>query len=134
MDTEREILKIRGLLAEVAGVVWGDMVKRDNGLRGRVLALEAYRKEAEDEVNALGDRLRHYLDAERRETCLGLAELARREAAGDEEEEETEVEVAKIQAGAGASATRLQVVAMIVGAALNLIGLIGVALITRGAP
>lgn len=126
---ERDNLKIRGLVGEVAGVVWGDMVKRDNGLRARVTKLEAKC----ETIDAIEDRIRHYLDAERRETCIGLAELARREAAqGQEEEEVTEVTVATIRAQVEAAASRRQTIGIIITATLNVLGLVAVALITRG--
>ena len=129
---ERDNLKIRGLAGELAGVVWGDMVKRDNGLRARVIALEAYKERADEADDDLRERLRHYLDAERRETCIGLAELARREPAKDQEEEEvTEVTVATIQAQAEAAASRRQTRGIIITATLNALGLIAVAIITR---
>lgn len=126
---ERDNLKIRGLVGEVAGVVWGDMVKRDNGLRSKVAKLET-KFEAIDDIE---DRIRHYLDAERRETCIGLAELARRDEAEDQEEgEETEVTVATIRAQVEAAASRRQTIGIIITATLNVLGLVAVALITRG--
>lgn len=132
-NSEREILKVRGLLAEVAGVVWGDMVKRDNGLRARTIALEAYKTRAEEADDELREQIRHYLDAERRETCIGLAELARREAEKDQEEGEvTEVTVATIRAQVEAAASRRQTIGIIITATLNVLGLVAVALITRG--
>lgn len=130
---ERDNLKIRGLAGEIAGVVWGDMVKRDNGLRARTGSLELRCRQAEEELDDLRERLRHYLDAERRETCIGLAELARRESAKDQEEEEvTEVTVATIRAQVEAAASRRQTIGIIITATLNVAGLIAVALITRG--
>lgn len=107
-NTEREILKVRGLLAEVAGVVWGDMVKRNNGLRSRIKDLEANQDEAAARMDAIEDGIEiakakfyHYIEVERHNDCLGIKALAKyKECQEKEDREETDVKVAKIKAEA----------------------------------
>lgn len=128
---EQQIIKIRELLGELASVVWGDNVRRDNGLRSRVIVLESFRSEAEDESAKLSEKLRHYIDAERRETCFGLAELERRDSAEENEEvEETDVKVATIQAQGSVAGQRWAIIGMIVSAGIQAIGIVLVTILS----
>jgi hypothetical protein len=80
-----QIGKLEAAHRELAADYWGP--DRSNGRRSQV-------SEHEDRLDNLEERAAHYLDAERQETCLGLAEFALRdqETAG----EDTQVKVASI--------------------------------------
>lgn len=77
----------------LVAIVVGDAIDRDGGLKAVVREqgqqIVALRKDFEDEV----DHVQHYLDVERKDDCLGLKELERRDTLDGEE---TEVTVAKI--------------------------------------
>lgn len=75
LTAEAQISKIWTFVREIATVLWGDDKTRDNGVRSRVDALEENDAEREKTQAELKEALRHYLDAERKETCHGLAAL-----------------------------------------------------------
>lgn len=130
---EQQVQQIRELQAEIATVVWGDMVRRDNGLRKRTITLEEWKAEIEEWATTLESKLTHFLDVERKKTCHGLAALAQHEAMDaclDEEESEEEIAVktATINAGATTGAAKWTAVAMICGQILSLAGILFVAL------
>ena len=126
---EKDHQKVRGLLGEVAAVLWGDMVTRNNGIRSRVIALESRCKSIDD----IEDRLQHYIDTERRETCYGLAGLARFESTREEDrEEDADMTIATMKAQVESAASRRQTIGIIITAVLNALGLVIVAIISRG--
>ncbi len=61
---------------EIGSALWGDDVRRDNGLRSDVRRLEERCGENEVNIRTVNDNIRHYIDVEREETCHGLAALA----------------------------------------------------------
>lgn len=108
---ESQIAKLWTSLREATSVIWGDNVKRDNGLRSVVNTLKQVTAELEDDQNKLRTELRHYLDAEREASCYGLAALTEMQACQEaEEREEVPVKVAQIQ---GESASRVQVLILV---------------------
>jgi hypothetical protein len=93
-----QIGKIWSAHRELAADYWGP--NRDNGRRSEIADNTRRIQVVEGEQTALRGDLRHYLDAEREETCLGLKALAEHEQHHEADaKEETDVEVAKIQAG-----------------------------------
>ena len=131
IELQRDIGKLWGVVRDLRTTLIG--IDGTNGLRSKVVALEGRIGECDELIDMLREKLRHYLDAERRETCYGLAELKVRDAAEEADiEEEADVQVARIQAGSGAAIGKWQVAGLILSAIINLVGLIGVALITRG--
>ena len=130
---ERDNVKIRGLLGEVSGVVWGDMVTRSNGLRSRVVALEKESESFAEAIESLESRVKHFAEVDRRETCYGLAGLAKFEAqCSESEREETDVTVATMQAEVQKSIARNQTIGIIVNAIVSACALVAVAIISRG--
>lgn len=132
-SVEQQIQQVRELQAEIATVVWGDMVRRDNGLRKRTIALEEWKAEIEEWATTMESKLTHFLDVERKKTCHGLAALAQHEAMDacldkEESEEEIAVKTATINAGATTTTARWTAVAMIAGQVLSLVGILFVAL------
>lgn len=86
---------------EIGSALWGDDVRRDNGLRSEVREYGRKIAEMEEFMRTTEATWQHYIDFERANTCVGLAALAKAEegissADDDDEEEETEVTVAKI--------------------------------------
>jgi hypothetical protein len=70
-DTETSLAKLWTSFRELSAAVWGDDVRRDNGLRSRVETLE---QNLDTEVARRLDneaRIQHYMDRERQETCYG---------------------------------------------------------------
>lgn len=79
-------------LTQVEMVLWG--INKDNGLKSEVSSLSR-------KIYELLERLNHYRDYERQNTCHGLKEFAKRdEFAAEVQEEVTEVKTAEINAGA----------------------------------
>lgn len=116
LEARERIAKIWTSLRELATVLWGDDKTRDNGLRSRVDALEAFRLESEIDRSYLHKKLQHYLDVERQETCHGIKALEAHETkllkkAG----EETDVRIAKIQASAQMKTAGWQTYAILIG-------------------
>lgn len=133
-ELERDHRKVRGLVGELAAVLWGDMVKRDNGIRSRVVRLESRMDDAESHDDELDSRLQHYFDTERESTCFGLAGLAKWEASRDaDEEEEADVTIATMQAEVQKEVVRAQNRGIVINAIISALALIAVALITGGA-
>ena len=133
-ELERDHRKVRGLVGELAAVIWGDMVTRDNGIRSRVVKLEDRLAEAEEHNDTLDLKLQHYLDKEREETCYGLAGLAKLEASMDADEgEETEVTIATMQTEVQKEVVRAQYRGIVINAIISALALIAVAIITSGA-
>lgn len=123
----KDIAKLWTELREVQAVLWGDNVRRDDGLKKVLLSLEARLGTLESVVRDLQDRMRHYIDAERAETCLGLAALAKHEAADGELyaesiEEDKDVKIATINKGVEEKKVKWQFVAAVVTAAFILAG------------
>ena len=76
-DLQDKIAKLWTTLREVQAVLWGDNVRRDDGLKQVILSLEVRTGTLESVLRALQAELAHSLDAGREETCLGLAALAK---------------------------------------------------------
>lgn len=72
---DRNTAKLWTAHRELAVVVWGDDVTRDNGIRSVVKKHEERITVLEEDQRELRGELRHYLDKERPETCYGLAAL-----------------------------------------------------------
>jgi hypothetical protein len=124
-DTEKNLAKLWTFVYELASVVWGDNTRRDNGIRSRVIALEARAKEAEDDRDSLRRELRHYLDVSREETCHGLKALAEREQSAENAvKEEIPVKIETIKANSAQKTQIIILVGVIVSALLNTLGLL----------
>jgi hypothetical protein len=83
---------------ELAVDYWGP--DRTNGRRSQIA-------EHESRLDSLEERVAHYIDAERKRTCYGLEEFARRDQEAVEEiEEDAEVEAARVQAAGTVQAAR----------------------------
>lgn len=77
-DIDRLDARLRSaeyLQQEIGITLWGDLQRRDNGVRG-------YVKSIQDDIKILLSRAdksdsdhRHYLDLKRRQTCFGLEEM-----------------------------------------------------------
>jgi len=120
-QAREDIGKLSGAFRELAVDYWGP--NRDNGRRSEVLDILT-------ELRELRERLRHYLDVERKSTCIGMTEFAKRDSFKAEiETEVTEVETAKINAGAVKSTGHGQVAGMIIVALIQFGGLLVVALL-----
>ena len=125
-----QIGKLWGELRELASDYWGP--NRDNGRRSTIKALEDKTGELDIAQRNLLERLRHYLDAEREQSCLGLAELARREERLDEDERKEEaVDIAKIQAAATKAAADAAAQATTKAQRLALLGVLGAGLLSN---
>lgn len=123
--TESQIAKLWTALREATSVIWGDDVKRDNGLRSVVNTLKQVSAELEDELGNIRGELRHYLDAEREASCYGLAALGEMQARQEQEErEEVPVKVATIQAAASGKTQTLILIGVLITGALNLVGIV----------
>jgi len=115
---------------EQVGKIWGDLralhmdwwgPDQTNGKRSDLVLIE-------DRVESLEKWKNHYIDAERKGTCLGIKALE--EHIKDHEqnvEEEVAVRVAGIQAGAQKGVAKWQGIVMIIGQFLTLAGLLFVA-------
>lgn len=126
--TER-LHALETLAHDIEHALWGDSRLRNNGLRSRSRIHSRVLQRLIKRFDDLDAELRHYLDKGREETCFGTGAL---EAHVEQHhnvpaKEETEVAVAKIQAGATRSSSSWQSIAMIVGQALTLIGVLLVA-------
>lgn len=116
-EVKDRIAKLWSAHRELAVVVHG--ANKDNGLRADVRALEEWRAKQNEWDNEMEDRLRHYIDVERGETCYGIAALEEHKGEhAKAKNEEVAVKVAKIQTG---GQTWVQV--------LTLLGVLGTALI-----
>ena len=73
---------------ELASVIWGDDVTRDNGLRSEVREHRERLDAVELVTRNLITDLKHYLDKEREETCIGKKLVVAHEAKHKEGEEE----------------------------------------------
>ena len=86
---------------ELASVIWGDDVTRDNGLRSEVREHRERLDAVELVTRNLITDLKHYLDKEREETCIGKALIEEHlEEHKQEVKEDTEVKTAGINAKA----------------------------------
>ena len=117
----------RAKIAEVSAVLWGDDRTRDNGVRSVVKAHEERLRVLEEHDIEIESRLQHYLDAEREETCLGLAALAKHEAAEGQlyeegQEEDANMKIAAMQNGTEVKKAKWQVIAALVTAAFLFAG------------
>ena len=126
-DLQEKIAKLWTTLREVQAVLWGDNVRRDDGLKKVILSLEARVGTLESVLRDLEARITHYLDAEREETCLGLAALAKHEAAEGELytesiEEDKDMKIATMNNGVEAKKAKWQLVAAVVTAAFLFAG------------
>ncbi len=94
---EEQIAKLWTSHRELATVVWGDNERRDNGLRSKMRAMDPRISDIEDAIDELNATRRHYLDAERKATCLGIEALAQHmEEHKVMNREATDIRVAKI--------------------------------------
>ena len=117
----------RERVAEVAAVLWGDDRTRDNGVRSVVKSHEERLRVLEEHDIELESRLQHYLDAERADTCLGLAALARHEAAEGQlyeegQEEDASMKIAAMNGRTEEKKMKWQVVAALITAAFLFAG------------
>ena len=101
---------------EIGSALWGDDVRRDNGLRSDVRRLEERCGENEVNIRTVNENIRHYIDVEREASCHGLAALARYEAdqSGDEKEDR-EVAIAQMN-------TKAVILAASIPAGMSLLG------------
>lgn len=117
-----QIGKLWGSLRDATGVLWGDNVSRDNGLRSSVRALEVGHAQTEKRINEMDDRIRHYIDVERENTCHGIAALEEHKADHAREiKEEVAVKVAKIEAGSKSWVQFLQLAGILATALIALL-------------
>lgn len=114
-DNNIQIAKLWTTHRELATVVWGDNITRDNGLRSRVDSLEASRQESARDRSEMRESLRHYLDVERRDTCHGILALAEHEKEYFQKvEDSTNLKIAKIQAGAQTKGAKIAAASSII--------------------
>ena len=108
-----KISKLWGAFRELAADYWGP--DRGNGVRSEV-------KRLAERFDALEKECRHYVDAERRETCYGVEALEEYKKAIAKEKAERAAELAKSNEGAEAvevekikanSATTVQILTLI---------------------
>lgn len=131
---ERDMKKVRELAGELAVVLWGDMVLRNNGVRSKVAALEQFQREYEEKWDTLTAKLQHYMDFEREDTCFGLKELARIESCHEEDlTKEANMEIATMQTQVQREVARTQNRGIVVNSIISGIALIIVALISLSA-
>ena len=126
-DLQEKIAKLWTTLREVQAVLWGDNVRRDDGLKKVILSLDARVGTLESVLRDLEARITHYLDAGREETCLGLAALAKHEAAEGELytesiKEDNDMKIATMNNGVEAKKAKWQLVAAVVTAAFLFAG------------
>lgn len=118
-ENTRDIGKIWGSIRELAVECHG--INGDNGIRGAVRELQAWREIKDRTDQTLKEKLTHYMDVERRESCLGLAEFAARDdRAKKVEEEVVDVKVAKIEAGSKSWVQFLQLAGILIVALIGL--------------
>ncbi len=119
-QAREDVGKIWFRIGLIETVLWG--IDKNNGIRS--VTTDNAKK-----IQEITDRLQHYIDTKREETCIGLAEFAKRDAFKAEiEGEVTEVKTAEINAGATKATGNGQVVGMIVVALIQFGGLLVVAL------
>ena len=118
-QAREDIGKIWYRVGLVETVLWG--VNKDNGIKSEVLANTK-------DIQRIRERLQHYIDAERKETCIGLMEFNKRDAFKAEiNEEVVEVKVAEINANAHKDVGKLQATVSVVKELLVLAGIIFIA-------
>lgn len=120
-DLVTSISKLWGAFRELAADYWGPT--KTNGLRSRV-------DDHEERLDELEESVRHYIDAQRRETCYGVAALKEYQKDLDGKEEslkageqvkakiEGEVEVEKIRANSASTVQILTLIGVLVGPVL----------------
>ncbi len=119
-QAREDIGKIWYRVGLVETVLWG--VNKDNGIKSEVLANTK-------DIQRIRERLQHYIDAERKETCIGLMEFNKRDAFKAEiDEEVVEVQTAEINAKATRDVGKLQMWTSTIVSVFTLIGIIVVAL------
>lgn len=97
--TEQQLAKLWTAHRELATVIWGDDKQRDNGLRSRIIELEAAHEDAGEKLGELTEQVKqakasmiHYIEVERVKDCLGIKALeAHIEACKEQEREDTDV-------------------------------------------
>ena len=109
LELQRDIGKLWRATSDLRTTLIG--IDGTNGIRSRVVALETFKDETEENLAQLSSSIQHFLDT-RKDTCLGLKELARR---GEQVGEEVPVTVAKIKATAE---TKMQWI-ILIGVALS---------------
>ena len=131
----RERIKdLEVLTREIGSALWGDDVRRDNGLRSEVREYGRKIAELEEFKRTTETTWQHYIDFERANTCVGLAALAKAEEGIDSaeyetDEEDTEVQIAEINAKAMLEAAQRNYKATLWGQVLTTAGLIFVAVL-----
>ena len=123
----RDVAKVWTTLRELQSVLWGDNIRRDDGLKKDLVALEARVGTLESVLRDLEARITHYIDAGRAETCLGLKALAEHEQAEGQlyeegQEEDTNVKIAAMNNGVEEKKVKWQLVAAVVTAAFLFAG------------
>ena len=126
-DLQDKIAKLWTTIREVQAVLWGDNVRRDDGLKKVILALEVRMGALEGVLRDLQAEIRHYIDSEREKTCFGLKELAKHEQEEGQlyeegREEDRDVKIATINKGVEEKKVKWQFVAAVVTAAFILAG------------
>ena len=126
-EVQEKIAKLWTTLRELQAVLWGDNVRRDDGLKKVILGLEARVGTLESVLRDLQAEIAHYLDAGREDTCLGLAALAKHEAAEGQlyeetREEDKDMKIATMNNGVEAKKAKWQLVAAVVTAAFLFAG------------
>ena len=115
-QAREDVGKIWFRIGLIETVLWG--IDKNNGIRS-VTADNAKK------IQEITDRLQHYIDTKREETCIGLAEFAKRDAFKAEiQEEVTEVQVAEINAKAQRDVGKTQARVTLVVQILTLIGVL----------
>ena len=118
-QAREDIGKVWFRIGLVETVLWG--VDKTNGLKSEVLANTKA-------IQTIRERLQHYIDAEREETCVGMREFRKRdEFAAEISEEVTEVKVAEINANAHKDVGKLQATVSLIKEFLVLAGIVFIA-------
>lgn len=106
----KEIGKIYGLIREGLSELKTTLIGIDgtNGVRGDLRKLEARVDMQEEDSQALRQDLRHYLDIERENTCLGVRAVAEHiEESKKMAEEDAKLKVAQVGASATVEVARI---------------------------
>lgn len=124
-EARDRIAQLEVLTREQGSALWGDNVRRDNGLRSDVRKLEEKQSETDSAIHTVVEKWRHYIDIERADSCPFRGFLT--SADDDSNEEETEVKVAEINAQAMLEVAQKNYHAAIRGQVLTVVGLLLVA-------
>jgi hypothetical protein len=124
-EPEMSIFELRTTVREIGSALWGDDVRRDNGIRAIVKDIEERVEKIEGTLTYREQYMRHYMDIDRRKTCHGIIELEKHiDEHLDQITEGNAMTIAEIQAGASVAAARATADAMKDASRKTLVGAI----------